>query len=246
MRKVKSQVGSLAFHIVGLAAVAAIGSRSIRQLQTPPLPSKSIRLILPLRAIRLTGDEHGGGGNETEMPARRGNPPPRGRRPFILPETVIHPALPMAQTIAFTRPAPTVDTAETGDPFSRYASGSLGRNGRNSIGDGDCCGIGEGPPGPPGYSSAQLKRMTPPRLLYRVEPEFSEEARKAKYQGVVVLRIDVDTNGRARNIRVDRQLGLGLDEKAVEAVIQWRFEPAYLDGKPMVVTAVVEVNFHLL
>jgi TonB family protein len=88
--------------------------------------------------------------------------------------------------------------------------------------------------------------MTPPRLLYRVEPEFSEEARKAKYQGVVVLYIDIDTKGRARNIRVARQLGLGLDEKAVEAVSEWRFRPAYLDGKPVVASAVVEVNFHLL
>ena len=58
-----------------------------------------------------------------------------------------------------------------------------------------------------------------------MEPEYSEEARKAKYQGTVLLYIEVDTDGRATNIRVVRSLGLGLDEKAIEAVKKWKFKP---------------------
>ena len=65
----------------------------------------------------------------------------------------------------------------------------------------------------------------------KVEPEFSEEARKAKYQGVVVLSIEVDANGNVRNVRVQRGLGLGLDEKAIDAVSRWRFRPGLFDGK---------------
>jgi TonB family protein len=83
-------------------------------------------------------------------------------------------------------------------------------------------------------------------VLYQVEPEFSEEARKAKLQGVVILTGEVDTNGRLRNIRVTRALGLGLDEKAIEAVKQWRFRPGTREGKPVVSAAAIEVNFHLL
>jgi len=88
--------------------------------------------------------------------------------------------------------------------------------------------------------------LTSPVLLYKVEPEFSEEARKAKHQGVVVLYGEVDTNGTLRNIRVLQGLGLGLDDKAIQAVKQWRFRPGYRDGKPVVAAATIEVNFHLL
>jgi TonB family protein len=88
--------------------------------------------------------------------------------------------------------------------------------------------------------------VTPPHLLVKVEPEYSEEARKAKYQGTVVLHVEVDASGRAIHIRVQHSLGLGLDEKAMEAVRKWKFSPGKKDGKPVTVAALVEVNFRLL
>ncbi len=88
--------------------------------------------------------------------------------------------------------------------------------------------------------------VTPPQLLYKVEPEFSEDARKAKYQGVVVLSIEVDASGTVRNVRVRQSLGLGLDEKAIEAVSRWRFRPGLFDGMPVVTEATVQVTFQLL
>jgi TonB family protein len=88
--------------------------------------------------------------------------------------------------------------------------------------------------------------VSAPSLIYKVEPEYSEEARKAKYQGVVVLYVEVDPGGRAGNLRVLNSLGLGLDEKAIDAVRKWRFRPGYKDGKPVTVVAIVEVNFRLL
>ena len=88
--------------------------------------------------------------------------------------------------------------------------------------------------------------VTAPSLLHKIEPEYSEEARKAKYQGTVLLYVVVDVNGKATNIKVARSLGLGLDEKAVEAVKQWKFTPGYKDGKPVTVAATIEVNFRLL
>ncbi len=83
-------------------------------------------------------------------------------------------------------------------------------------------------------------------MLSKVEPEYSEEARKAKYSGVVLLSIVVDEHGLPRDIRVIRPVGLGLDEKAVEAVTQWRFRPGLKGGRPVAVQATIEVSFRLL
>ncbi len=87
--------------------------------------------------------------------------------------------------------------------------------------------------------------VSSPRVVYSPEPEYSEEARKAKYQGTVVLHLIIGSDGRPRDIRIQRSLGLGLDEKAIETVRTWRFEPAKKDGQPVAVAINVEVNFNL-
>ncbi len=87
--------------------------------------------------------------------------------------------------------------------------------------------------------------VTAPRAIYAPDPEFSEEARKAKHQGTVVLFLIVDRNGRTHDIRVQRSLGMGLDEKAIEAISRWRFDPARKDGVAVAVQINVEVNFRL-
>ena len=89
------------------------------------------------------------------------------------------------------------------------------------------------------------KGVTPPRPLKRVEPEYTDEARDAKLEGVVVVYVVIEEDGRAHNIRVIRSLGKGLDEKAIEAVEQWEFEPGKKDGKPVKVEATIEINFRL-
>jgi TonB family protein len=88
--------------------------------------------------------------------------------------------------------------------------------------------------------------VTAPVLLYKKEPEYTEEARKARYQGTVLLYVEIDPSGKATNIRVQRSLGLGLDEKAIEAVRQWKFKPGTKDGNPVTVTANIGVNFRTL
>jgi TonB family protein len=86
----------------------------------------------------------------------------------------------------------------------------------------------------------------PPVVLLKVEPQYTEEARKAKLKGVVVLYVEIGPDGRATDIRVNRSLGMGLDEKAIEAVRQWRFRPAMKDGKPVTQATTIEVNFRLM
>jgi TonB family protein len=83
-------------------------------------------------------------------------------------------------------------------------------------------------------------------LIFKKEPEYTEAARKAKYQGAVVLQLEVSVSGEATNIQVIRALGMGLDEKAIEAVTQWRFRPGTKDGKPVAAPVQVAVEFRLL
>ena len=88
--------------------------------------------------------------------------------------------------------------------------------------------------------------VTNPVALYKPEPKYTEEARQAKIQGSVLLSLVVDENGVARNIKVVRPLDPGLDQKAVDAVRQWKFKPGQKDGRPVAVTAQIEVSFRLL
>jgi TonB family protein len=85
-----------------------------------------------------------------------------------------------------------------------------------------------------------------PKLVQKVEPAYSEEARLAQYEGRVVIYTEIGPDGRAHNTRVMRGLGLGLDERAIDAIGQWRFEPGKKDGRPVTVAATIEVNFRLL
>jgi len=87
---------------------------------------------------------------------------------------------------------------------------------------------------------------TAPRPIHSPEPEYSEEARLAKYQGTVVVAVKIGVDGTAQDMRVIRGLGLGLDEKALQAISQWYFKPGAKDGEPVTVMATIEVNFRLL
>jgi TonB family protein len=88
--------------------------------------------------------------------------------------------------------------------------------------------------------------VSAPVPTLRIDPEYSEEARKAKWQGAVLLQVTVNESGVPQDIKVVRPLGMGLDQKAIEAVQQWRFKPGLKDGNPVPVSANIEVNFRLL
>jgi len=92
---------------------------------------------------------------------------------------------------------------------------------------------------------ASEAKATPPRLIHKVEPEYTPEAREAGLEGTVVVSVEVGTDGKAHDSRVTRSLGLGLDEKAIEAVELWTFEPGTRDGEPVAVRATIELNYRL-
>jgi TonB family protein len=110
----------------------------------------------------------------------------------------------------------------------------------------------DGPPPPqPTGSEAQrptetvTRRSVAPQVLYKVDPGYTEQARHAGLEGKVVLQFIVDTTGQAREIHVLRGLGMGLDEKAVEAVNAWKFRPGTRGGKAVAVQGTVQVDFRL-
>jgi TonB family protein len=87
--------------------------------------------------------------------------------------------------------------------------------------------------------------VSAPQVISRVPPEYTEQARQAKWQGTVGLQVIVNEMGIPQEIKIVRPLGMGLDQKAIEAVQQWRFQPGLKDGKPVPVTANLELNFRL-
>jgi TonB family protein len=84
-----------------------------------------------------------------------------------------------------------------------------------------------------------------PQSVYTPDPAFSEEARRAKYQGTVILSVVVDKEGNVSRIRLERPLGMGLDENAMEKLKTWRFKPGTYNGQPAAVAMNIEVSFNL-
>jgi periplasmic protein TonB len=202
----------------------------------------------------------GGGGDRSPLPAPKGKLPKPSLRQFTPPVVVpqnLQPKLAMDPSIIAPPdvPLPNVNLSNYGDPLAKLGPLSNGPGSGAGIGSGSGGGVGPGkgggfgPSEGGGFGGGVFRAgggVTAPALIYKVEPEYSEEARKAKFQGTVVLYVEVDPSGRAINPKVIRSLGLGLDEKAIEAVRKWKFKPGYKDGKPVTVAATIEVNFRLL
>lgn len=128
---------------------------------------------------------------------------------------------------------------------------SGGPGGPAGLGSGDHGGVGPGHgqngwgPGSNGIYMPGVNGVTQPVPIFTPEAEFSDEARRQKYQGVCVISVIVDAQGNPQNARVVQPLGYGLDQKALEAVRRYRFKPAKKDGRPVAVQMVVMVNFRL-
>ena len=220
--------------------------RSVTALENP----KS--LVAP--KLRASSDEPGssGGGHLNPLPPERGEIPRVAAKIFILP------ALRPKETPQIALPSGLEDMPQIatempiGLPTGVFGTHSPGPGKGHTIGpgEGERAGGGKNGRGPgdsPGPGSGSRQRLSAlPQLLWKTEPEYSEEARRARFQGSVMLALDVDSEGHPRNIRVVRSLGLGLDERAVEAVAQWRFKPGLLNGRPVNSPVSVEVSFRLL
>jgi periplasmic protein TonB len=217
-----------------------------------PLPQP---LLLPGRA-----GGGGGGGKHQPAPASRGvlprgadkqlTPPDTERPKNPDPSLIVEPTI-VAPQLALLRPLTLLDIGDpngvSGPPSSGPGTGGGIGNG-NGRGDGD----GNGPGGIRGEGGGCCDgvyhvggSVAAPEVLYRVEPEYSEDARKARYQGTVVLEAIVRKDGKVDVLHLVRSIGFGLDQNAIEALRQWRFRPARKDGMPVDFIMNFEVRFNL-
>jgi periplasmic protein TonB len=194
------------------------------------------------------GPSGGGGGDASKLKASAGTPPRSAKQQFTPPVVLQTQTskLMVEPTVVADMHIP--QSTQIGDPLSRLVTPSNGTGVGGGIGTGDGGGVGSGHGGPgvgPGIFHLGESGVNPPKPIYTPEPEFSEEARKAKYQGVVTLDIVVGADGRVHNARVVHSLGMGLDEKALETVKLWKFDPAKKDGRAVACAFNIEVDFHL-
>ena len=200
----------------------------------------------------------GGGGDRDKLAASKGALPKLSKEQITPPVAVVRneaPKLAVDPSVVVPPQIKLPTTGQLGDPLSNVlgppsngtgSGGGIGSGSGGGVGSGRGPGVGPGWGGGIGGGAYRVGGgVSAPRAIYQPDPEYSEEARKAKYQGTVVLWCVVGPDGRVKEVKIQRSLGLGLDEKAIEAVKTWKFEPSRKDGAPVAVQINVEVNFRL-
>lgn len=243
----------------GIFVTHQITQRQQRQVVTLIAPSPE-DYALPTAKKVISGG--GGGGDHDIIQAPKGHPPKAALQQITPPAIVMrntHPKLAVEPTVVAP---PAVHVAENhvpmlGTPMNAVlpaappsngtgSGGGIGSGSGGGVGMGHGTGVGAGSGGGIGGGVYRVGGgISAPTAISAPDPDYTEEARRAKKQGTCVLWLIVDSAGRPRDIRVARGLGFGLDAKAVDAVKQWRFQPALKDGKPVDVQISVEVEFHL-
>jgi TonB family protein len=247
--------------VIIIIAVTVLGKRMVDVTK----PKESVILIDPgdlpaLQPSKTLSGGGGGGGDRDKLQASAGRLPKQSMQQFTPPMAVVRNLQPKLEVPPTIVVPPEVklqqpNLPDLGDPMSHLpsvpsngvgAGGGIGSGSGGGVGSGDGPGFGPGRGGGTGGGVFHVGGgVSAPKVIFQPDPEYSEEARKAKFQGTCVLWLVVGPDGRPRDIRVARTLGLGLDEKALEAVKNWRFEPALKDGKPVAVQINVEVSFRL-
>ncbi len=252
-------------HIIVLAAIL-LGTYYLGKKVTEEPKKEVVTLIAPnldvpvMKPAKTESGGGGGGGDRDKFKAPKGNIPKPAMEQITPPAIVVrndHPKLPVEPTVVMPPQVKlAMNAPNLGNPTAAMPSGppsngtgsggGIGSGSGGGIGVGTGPGVGEGRGGGIGGGVFRVGGgVSAPKAIYAPDPEYSEEARKAKYQGVCVLSLIVGPDGKPREIKLSRSLGLGLDEKAMEAVNKWKFEPALKDGKPVAVAINVEVQFRL-
>jgi TonB family protein len=202
----------------------------------------------------------GGGGVHDQIEVSKGQLPRFDKQPITPPQILgnDHPRLAVEPAIVMPKniPLPNAKMPNLGLPASiqvQVAANGIGSGA--GMGSGRNGGIGSGSgssgygPGSGGGTGGGVYHVgggvSAPIPIYEPEPEYSDEARRTKYNGITIVSLIVDAQGLPQHVHVIRALGMGLDQKAVEAVRRYRFKPAEYQGKPVPVEVNIEVNFQI-
>jgi periplasmic protein TonB len=256
----KSRYISVAFHITAFTVLMIGFTNKTVQNKIVNIVTLTDPNFKPYQAPPQKKQAGGGGGGGAReiAPVSKGQAPKPSMKQFTPPQIVKEqPKLAMTPTIIAPPDAviPQNNLPNWGDPLAKLSNLSNGTGFGGGMGSGNGGGLGSGKgggfgPGEGGGVGGGVFRVgggvSQPAVIFKVDPEYSEEARKAKYSGTVMLSVVVDAEGKARDIHVVKSLGMGLDEKAVEAVEKWKFKPGMKGGQAVNVRATIEVNFRLL
>jgi periplasmic protein TonB len=274
-RKMEAGMFSVLVHVMVLSLILLLvrpGPRSLLQNELPVFINNV--MILPIEEDGLNSGGGGGGKNRPE-PASFGRLPQILSRQLLPPDPADpQPLVPtedlfaLSQSVQIPIDIPQDQSLSLGDitsPFGRTLSSGSGKGGGIGNGDGTGVGPGTGPGAGPGSNGgigggpngdagvgtnfgprgigAGVK---PPEPLVQPLPDYTEQARKVRAEGVVLLQAVIRKDGRVDNIKVLRGLGYGLDESAMRTISsKWRFRPATLNGVPVDVQVNIEVAFRL-
>ncbi len=257
-----SWVNSVLVHAIAIAALILpyYISQWLHPVKTANVEVVDISPYLPqLPPSANKAGGGGGGGARTPTPPSKGKAPEFAKVQMAPPEVTvpkIKPILPVTPTLLGPPELklPQMAANNLGDPLGVPGPPSQGPGFGGGIGTGEGTGIGSGTGG--GLGPGQVAgtgggvysvggNVSAPIPIYKPEPPYSEQARKAKYQGTVVLWIVVDAQGNVTDAQVVKPLGMGLDENAVNTVKTWKFKPAMRNGVPVPVKVMVEVSFRL-
>ena len=260
--------GSAIVHAVVLALILGGSMFGRHVVQVAQQQHETVTLIAPspdsyaMPVAKKVVAGGGGGGDRDPLPAPKGRLPKFAMQQITPPSIVLrnpHPKLTAEPTVVVP---PQVHVADNHMPNFGVSSaaplpsappsngtgsgGGIGSGSGGGVGVGHGPGVGAGSGG--GIGGGVFKvggGISAPRPVSTPDPEYTEQARLAKTQGTCILWLIVDDQGHPRDIRVVRGLGFGLDTKAIDAVRQWRFQPAMKDGRPVNVQISVEVGFRL-
>jgi protein TonB len=255
-----SQVLAIGLHVAVIALLVipiftnvlpASTEAKDKQLTVMPLDISPYMAKLPSGANKAGGG--GGGNNHTLTPTSKGKVPKFQWTQFTPPQAKIQNLNPkLAMDPSLLGPPdlkiPSPNMANFGDPLAKSVTDSLGNGNGTGIGSGSGGGLGPGEGGGTGGGMfrAGINGVGSPVCIYCPQPEYSDEARKAKYQGTVLLDVTVTADGRVLNPLVLKGPGLGLEEKAIAQVKNWKMRPAIgPSGKPVNCRVQIEVTFHL-
>lgn len=246
--------------IIGILVASKVHQVSIKKTENVTTADLNLKPYIPVGPKGPQMGGGGGGGSHDLVDVSKGKLPKFSKVQITPPQIVkndnpklaVEPTVVMPQNIRL----PDANMPNLGLPSSSNVTlasngtgsgGGMGSGKGGGLGSGSGGGIGPGNGG--GFGGGNYRvgvgGVSEPVLVHSVDPEFSDEARRAKYQGVCLVSLIVDAQGHPQNVRVVRKLGLGLDEKAIEAVRQYRFKPAMLKGQPVPVPVTIEVNFRI-
>jgi periplasmic protein TonB len=247
--------------VVSILWLAAISHRAVVHVEDTTVTPLHFTLYAPpppppvMQTAKISGGGGGGGAHHVVEPTR-GHMPKIAKVQTLPPQIarLEHPKLAAEPSLQVKIPdnsklpnfgmsqSPQIELASQGS-----GSGSgFGHGMGGGIGMGH--GLGAGPGSGGGYGGGLMSvggGVSAPVVIHSVEPEFTQNARDANYQGTVSIQLIVDSQGNPQNVRVVGHLGMGLDDKAVAAVREYKFRPAMYQGHPVAVQMIIDVDFHL-